>query len=157
MNVIWIRSSVSIRCHCLPRCPQIAFQSIDVSRMRESSQRDSPTSTTSSSPVPPSHLQLYGAEPTPTLIPECVTCCCFLSSRAMGECRCCNRYTPTHFSQVNQYLTGVYYVASQHAECSPWYILGGEAAKTHKSLPSRFCVKHCGRHYDQHSGSTRFA
>ncbi|MBF0308896.1 MAG: DNA methylase [Magnetococcales bacterium] len=36
------------------------------------------------------------------------------------------RYTPTHFSQVNQYLTGVYYVASQHAECSPWYILEGK-------------------------------
>lgn len=36
------------------------------------------------------------------------------------------RYTPTHFSQVNQYLTGVYYVASQHSECSPWYILEGK-------------------------------
>jgi DNA modification methylase len=36
------------------------------------------------------------------------------------------RYTPTHFSQVNQYLNGVYYVASQHAECSPWYILDGK-------------------------------
>ena len=32
-----------------------------------------------------------------------------------------------HFSQVNQYLTGVYYVASQHAECSPWYILEGSS------------------------------
>jgi DNA modification methylase len=36
------------------------------------------------------------------------------------------RYAPTHFSQVNQYLTGVYYVGSQHAECSPWYILDGK-------------------------------
>jgi hypothetical protein len=34
-----------------------------------------------------------------------------------------NRYRPTGYSQVNQYLTGVYYVASQHAECSPWYVL----------------------------------
>jgi DNA-directed RNA polymerase subunit RPC12/RpoP len=36
------------------------------------------------------------------------------------------RYAPTHFSQVNQYLAGVYYVGSQHAECSPWYILEGK-------------------------------
>lgn len=36
------------------------------------------------------------------------------------------RYAPTHFSQVNQYLAGVLYVASQHAECSPWYILDGK-------------------------------
>ena len=36
------------------------------------------------------------------------------------------RYAPTHFSQVNQYLAGVYYVGSQHAECSPWYILDGK-------------------------------
>jgi hypothetical protein len=37
-----------------------------------------------------------------------------------------NRYRPTGFSQVNQYLTGVYYVASQNAECSPWYVLDGK-------------------------------
>ncbi|MHB8252662.1 MAG: DNA methyltransferase [Acidiferrobacter sp.] len=36
------------------------------------------------------------------------------------------RYAPTHFSQVNRQLTGVYYVGSQHAECSPWYILEGK-------------------------------
>jgi DNA modification methylase/predicted RNA-binding Zn-ribbon protein involved in translation (DUF1610 family) len=36
------------------------------------------------------------------------------------------RYAPTHYSQVNQYLNGVYYVGSQHAECSPWYILEGK-------------------------------
>ena len=34
-----------------------------------------------------------------------------------------NRYRPTGYSQVNQYLTGVYYVPSQHSECSPWYVL----------------------------------
>lgn len=39
------------------------------------------------------------------------------------------RYVPTHYSQVNQYLTGVYYVASQHAEVSPWYILGGKLSR----------------------------
>ncbi|NCD35075.1 MAG: DNA methylase [Spartobacteria bacterium] len=40
-----------------------------------------------------------------------------------------NRYRPTGFSQVNQYMTGVYYVASQHSECSPWYILDGKASR----------------------------
>ena len=34
-----------------------------------------------------------------------------------------NRYSPSHFSQVNRALNGVYYVGSQHAEVSPWYIL----------------------------------
>jgi hypothetical protein len=37
-----------------------------------------------------------------------------------------NRYSPLHFSQVNRYLTGVYYVASQTSETSPWYILDGK-------------------------------
>lgn len=37
-----------------------------------------------------------------------------------------NRYRPTGYSQVNQYLTGVYYVPSQHSECSPWYVLTGK-------------------------------
>lgn len=35
---------------------------------------------------------------------------------------------------MNQYLTGVYYIASQHAECSPWYILEGKL----KRLPGTF-------------------
>ena len=39
------------------------------------------------------------------------------------------RYTPTHFSQVNQYLSGVFYVASQISECSPWYILDGKLSR----------------------------
>jgi hypothetical protein len=45
-----------------------------------------------------------------------------------------SRYAPTHFSQVNQYLTGVYYVASQHAECSPWYILEGKLDRLAKGF-----------------------
>jgi DNA modification methylase/predicted RNA-binding Zn-ribbon protein involved in translation (DUF1610 family) len=36
------------------------------------------------------------------------------------------RYVPTHYSQVNQYMTGVFYVSSKIAECSPWYILAGK-------------------------------
>jgi DNA modification methylase len=48
------------------------------------------------------------------------------------------RYTPTHFSQVNQYLSGVFYVASQISECSPWYILDGKL----KRLVSAFDKYH---------------
>ena len=33
------------------------------------------------------------------------------------------RYVPSHYSQVNQYMSGVYYVGSQIAEVSPWYNL----------------------------------
>ncbi|MGO8746113.1 MAG: DNA methylase [Thermoguttaceae bacterium] len=45
-----------------------------------------------------------------------------------------NRYGPLHFSQVNRYLSGVYYVASQHAECSPWYILDGKLERLAKAF-----------------------
>lgn len=40
-----------------------------------------------------------------------------------------NRYSPTHFSQVNRMLNGVLYVGSQHSECSPWYILEGKLGR----------------------------
>jgi hypothetical protein len=40
-----------------------------------------------------------------------------------------NRYRPTGYSQVSQYLTGVYYVASQCSELSPWYVLSGKAKR----------------------------
>lgn len=45
-----------------------------------------------------------------------------------------NRYGPSHFSQVNRQLTGVYYVASQHAECSPWYNLSGKLDRLGKAF-----------------------
>ncbi|MGY4197266.1 DNA methyltransferase [Bradyrhizobium sp. USDA 4520] len=48
------------------------------------------------------------------------------------------RYAPTHFSQVNQYLNGVYYVGSQVAECSPWYVLDGKVSR----LPKAFEVSY---------------
>lgn len=51
------------------------------------------------------------------------------------------RYTPTHFSQVNQYLSGVYYIASQHAECSPWYILEGKLGRLIKAFRGFQCKK----------------
>ena len=45
-----------------------------------------------------------------------------------------NRYRPTGYSQVNQYLTGVYYIPSQHSECSPWYVLTGKLERLVKAL-----------------------
>lgn len=43
-----------------------------------------------------------------------------------------NRFRPTGYSQVSQYLSGVYYVASQTAELSPWYILFDPHKRTTK-------------------------
>jgi predicted RNA methylase len=36
------------------------------------------------------------------------------------------RYVPTHYSQVNQYLSGVFYLASHIVDVSPRYILDGK-------------------------------
>lgn len=45
-----------------------------------------------------------------------------------------NRFVPVHYSHVNQYLSGVYYIPSLHAEPSPSYNLVG-------SMPSRGKLK----------------
>lgn len=45
-----------------------------------------------------------------------------------------NRHSPSHFSQVNRALSGVFYVASQHAECSPKYNLGGKLDRLIKAF-----------------------
>jgi adenine-specific DNA methylase len=50
-----------------------------------------------------------------------------------------NRYKPIQHgrpggSQVNQALNGVYYVPSQHAECSPQYNLGGKLSRLVKAF-----------------------
>ena len=44
------------------------------------------------------------------------------------------RYAPTHYSQVNQYLSGVYYVASQISEVSPRYNLGNKLSRLVKAF-----------------------
>jgi DNA modification methylase/predicted RNA-binding Zn-ribbon protein involved in translation (DUF1610 family) len=49
-----------------------------------------------------------------------------------------NRYSPTHFSQVNRQLTGVYYVASQHAECSSRYMLDGKLNRLSKAFSTGY-------------------
>lgn len=50
----------------------------------------------------------------------------FMVEQAIWGFSVLNRYSPSHFSQVNRALNGVYYVASQHSECSPRYNLGGK-------------------------------
>jgi hypothetical protein len=50
----------------------------------------------------------------------------FFVEQALWTMSLLNRYRPTGFSQVNQFLTGAYYIGSQHAECSPWYVLDGK-------------------------------
>ena len=58
----------------------------------------------------------------------------FLVEQAIWTMAVLNRYRPTGYSQVNQYLTGVYYVPSQHAECSPWYVLEGKLKRLLKAF-----------------------
>jgi predicted RNA methylase/DNA-directed RNA polymerase subunit RPC12/RpoP len=48
------------------------------------------------------------------------------------------RYAPTHFSQVNRYLSGVFYISAQHAECAPWYILDGKLSRLIKAFEARW-------------------
>jgi 16S rRNA G966 N2-methylase RsmD len=50
----------------------------------------------------------------------------FFVEQAIWGMSLLNRYSPSHFSQVNRALNGVYYVASQSSEVSPWYILAGK-------------------------------
>ena len=60
----------------------------------------------------------------------------FMVEQAIWGLSVLNRYGPSHFSQVNRQLSGVYYVASQHAECSPWYNLGGKLDRLSKAFRS---------------------
>lgn len=60
----------------------------------------------------------------------------FFVEQAIWTASLLNRFRPTGYSQVNQYLTGVFYIPSQHAECSPWYILDGKANRLRKVFES---------------------
>jgi DNA modification methylase len=44
------------------------------------------------------------------------------------------RYVPTHYSQVNQYLSGTLYVGSQVVDVSPMYILKGKITRLPKAF-----------------------
>ena len=58
----------------------------------------------------------------------------FFVEQAIWTMSLLNRFRPTGYSQVNQYLTGVYYVPSQVSELSPWYILNGKLRRLSKAF-----------------------
>lgn len=58
----------------------------------------------------------------------------FLVEQAIWTMSLLNRYRPTGYSQVNQYLSGVYYIPSQHSEISPRYALGGKLKRLAKTF-----------------------
>ena len=58
----------------------------------------------------------------------------FLIEQAIPGISVLNRYLPTAFSQTNRQLTGVYYVASQVSEVSPWYNLVGKLSRLTKAF-----------------------
>ncbi|MBE3588102.1 MAG: DNA methylase [Thermoanaerobacteraceae bacterium] len=55
-------------------------------------------------------------------------CKFFIQYACLGFCKL-SRYVPTHFSQVNQYLSGTLYIGSQQVEVSPEYILSGKLVR----------------------------
>jgi 16S rRNA G966 N2-methylase RsmD len=63
----------------------------------------------------------------------------FMVEQAVWGLSVLNRYQPIQQgrpggSQVNRQMTGVYYVGSQHAECSPWYNLVGKLDRLTKAF-----------------------
>ena len=56
----------------------------------------------------------------------------YLVEQAIWGMSILNRYSPSHFSQVNRALSGVFYVASHTSEVSPWYILNGKLGRLKK-------------------------
>lgn len=58
----------------------------------------------------------------------------YLVEQAIWNMSVCNSYRPAGFSQVSQYMKGVYYVPSQHAELSPWYVLSGKLKRLTKAF-----------------------
>jgi predicted RNA methylase len=53
----------------------------------------------------------------------------FFVEQAIWGMSLLNRYSPSHFSQTNRALSGVFYVASQVSEVSPWYNLEGKLSR----------------------------
>ena len=61
----------------------------------------------------------------------------YFAEQAIWTMSILNRYRPTGYSQVNQYLAGVYYVPSQLSECSPWYALNGKRRRLGTTFHNR--------------------
>jgi len=60
----------------------------------------------------------------------------FFVEQAIWTMTVLNRYRPSGFSQVNQFMSGVFYVPSQHSEPSPQYVLEGKLKRLTKALKS---------------------
>jgi len=60
----------------------------------------------------------------------------FFAEQAIWTGSILNRFRPSGYSQVNQYLSGVFYVPSQHSEPSLWYILEGKLSRLSKAFAS---------------------
>ena len=58
----------------------------------------------------------------------------FLVEQAILGMSLMNRYSPSHFSQVNRYMSGRLRVLSQHSEVTPWYILDGKLNRLAKAF-----------------------
>jgi len=58
----------------------------------------------------------------------------FFVEQAITGMSVMNRYSPSHFSQVNRALSGVYYMPPQMSECSPWYNLTGRLNRFPKAF-----------------------
>ncbi|MCX7949791.1 MAG: DNA methyltransferase, partial [Treponemataceae bacterium] len=61
----------------------------------------------------------------------------FVQYAALGFSKI-SRYVPTHFSQVNQYLSGTLYIGSQQSEVSPGYIFTGKLQRLVKNEAPMF-------------------
>ena len=64
----------------------------------------------------------------------------FFVEQAIWNLTILNAYRPTGFSQNSQWFKGIYYVPSQHSDCSPWYVLEGKAKRLGKvfaDMPAR--------------------
>jgi DNA modification methylase len=61
----------------------------------------------------------------------------FFVEQAIWGLSILNRYSPSHFSQVNRALSGVFYVASQISEVSPWYNLEGKLDRLVKAFQEK--------------------
>lgn len=58
----------------------------------------------------------------------------FFVEQAIWGMSLLNRYSPSHFSQTNRALSGVFYIASQISEVSPWYNLEGKLGRLAKAF-----------------------
>ena len=58
----------------------------------------------------------------------------FFVEQAIWGMSVLNRYGPSHYSQVNRQLSGVYYIGAQISEVSPWYILAGKLRRLCKAF-----------------------